>query len=427
MFKGTPKNPDIDKQFNQRGARFNGTTSLDRTNYYELVPASDENLKWAHRAGGRPHGQLLHREEGPRQRDDGGAKRVRAGREQPLPGADEAPAERRLRLAQLRQLDHRQPERHRERQDREPAGVLPHVLPARQRGAAGRGQVRRGQGDPVRREGFRRDPEAQAPAPGALDDGTDAGRREVLHGAAQGRHPGRGRRLQDSLQPACGFRPAGRRRLPAGRHADGQAAQGAGGNRQGGAGVLDAAWRCGSGAATLRRRGEGGRRVGAGARRTHPHCRGVPQDAGERAGSRALPQDGTEPDREAAGQPRVDRRAVVGIHRAGRLAAVFPRAGRPCQADAWEDRGSGQGVLPPRQPHRGAVRARGQPAARGDTGRAESCRRDEGLQGQGGYLGVRGLRSVAGEHRQAHQAQHDRRREDGACSRRRTAARPSTR
>ena len=46
MFKGTPKNPDIDKQFNKRGARVNGTTSLDRTNYYELVPASDENLKW---------------------------------------------------------------------------------------------------------------------------------------------------------------------------------------------------------------------------------------------------------------------------------------------------------------------------------------------------------------------------------------------
>ena len=30
-----------------RGAAWNGTTSLDRTNYYETVPASDENLKWA--------------------------------------------------------------------------------------------------------------------------------------------------------------------------------------------------------------------------------------------------------------------------------------------------------------------------------------------------------------------------------------------
>ncbi len=47
VFKGTPKNPDIDKQFNQRGARSNGSTWLDRTNYYELFQASDENLQWA--------------------------------------------------------------------------------------------------------------------------------------------------------------------------------------------------------------------------------------------------------------------------------------------------------------------------------------------------------------------------------------------
>jgi zinc protease len=30
-----------------RGAAWNGTTSEDRTNYYETVPATDENLKWA--------------------------------------------------------------------------------------------------------------------------------------------------------------------------------------------------------------------------------------------------------------------------------------------------------------------------------------------------------------------------------------------
>jgi len=47
MFKGTPKNPDIPKQFDQRGARFNGTTSFDRTNYFEIAQTSDANLKWA--------------------------------------------------------------------------------------------------------------------------------------------------------------------------------------------------------------------------------------------------------------------------------------------------------------------------------------------------------------------------------------------
>lgn len=47
MFKGTPTNAKITEEFNQRGMRMNGTTSLDRTNYYELFQASDDNLKWA--------------------------------------------------------------------------------------------------------------------------------------------------------------------------------------------------------------------------------------------------------------------------------------------------------------------------------------------------------------------------------------------
>jgi zinc protease len=47
LFKGSPKFPSIDKEFNARGARANGTTWLDRTNYYELLQASDDNLRWA--------------------------------------------------------------------------------------------------------------------------------------------------------------------------------------------------------------------------------------------------------------------------------------------------------------------------------------------------------------------------------------------
>ncbi|MEZ4985118.1 MAG: pitrilysin family protein [Saprospiraceae bacterium] len=47
VFKGTPNHPDIPKELNERGARFNGTTWYDRTNYYETVSASDENLRWA--------------------------------------------------------------------------------------------------------------------------------------------------------------------------------------------------------------------------------------------------------------------------------------------------------------------------------------------------------------------------------------------
>ncbi|MGE5615535.1 MAG: insulinase family protein, partial [Bacillota bacterium] len=47
MFKGTPKHPHIDQEFNRVGARSNGTTWLDRTNFFELFPASDANLEWA--------------------------------------------------------------------------------------------------------------------------------------------------------------------------------------------------------------------------------------------------------------------------------------------------------------------------------------------------------------------------------------------
>ncbi|MEQ1518880.1 MAG: pitrilysin family protein [Usitatibacteraceae bacterium] len=47
LFKGTPKNPGIDKEFNKRGMRINGSTWLDRTNYFELFQATDENLSWA--------------------------------------------------------------------------------------------------------------------------------------------------------------------------------------------------------------------------------------------------------------------------------------------------------------------------------------------------------------------------------------------
>ena len=47
LFKGTPDHPNVPKALNDRGARFNGTTWLDRTNYYETLPATDENLRFA--------------------------------------------------------------------------------------------------------------------------------------------------------------------------------------------------------------------------------------------------------------------------------------------------------------------------------------------------------------------------------------------
>ena len=47
IFKGTPKHPDMMKEFTARGMRWNGTTSLERTNYYEAFSSSADNLRFA--------------------------------------------------------------------------------------------------------------------------------------------------------------------------------------------------------------------------------------------------------------------------------------------------------------------------------------------------------------------------------------------
>src|SRR3954453_8840637 len=47
LFKETKGGRDVKKDLTDHGADFNGTTSYDRTNYYETVNASDENLRWA--------------------------------------------------------------------------------------------------------------------------------------------------------------------------------------------------------------------------------------------------------------------------------------------------------------------------------------------------------------------------------------------
>lgn len=47
VFKGTPKHPNIPQELTQHGARPNGSTSFDRTNYFETFAATDANLEWA--------------------------------------------------------------------------------------------------------------------------------------------------------------------------------------------------------------------------------------------------------------------------------------------------------------------------------------------------------------------------------------------
>jgi|CXWL01.1.fsa_nt_gi zinc protease len=47
LFKQCKKFVDIKKAIADKGAQANGTTWYDRTNYYEILSASDENLRWA--------------------------------------------------------------------------------------------------------------------------------------------------------------------------------------------------------------------------------------------------------------------------------------------------------------------------------------------------------------------------------------------
>ena len=47
VFKGTPKHADIPKELTAHGCRPNGSTSYDRTNYFETFAATDENIDWA--------------------------------------------------------------------------------------------------------------------------------------------------------------------------------------------------------------------------------------------------------------------------------------------------------------------------------------------------------------------------------------------
>lgn len=46
IFKGTPKNPNAWAEFTKRGLRANGSTWLDRTNYFASFNANDDNLRW---------------------------------------------------------------------------------------------------------------------------------------------------------------------------------------------------------------------------------------------------------------------------------------------------------------------------------------------------------------------------------------------
>src|ERR1700679_488187 len=47
LFLRSKDGKDIKKELTDHGAQFNGSTGWDRTNYFETMAASDENLHWA--------------------------------------------------------------------------------------------------------------------------------------------------------------------------------------------------------------------------------------------------------------------------------------------------------------------------------------------------------------------------------------------
>src|SRR5262245_25415371 len=47
LFKGTQRRSELMGELRAHGADFNGTTFYDRTNYFETMQATDENMRWA--------------------------------------------------------------------------------------------------------------------------------------------------------------------------------------------------------------------------------------------------------------------------------------------------------------------------------------------------------------------------------------------
>ena len=144
MFKGTPTR----RQHHDRARHSAAWTSTarpgyDRTNYFETFPRPTRTST-GRSARSRPHGQLLHRAQGPRQRDDGRAQRVRARREQPGRILIAAHDRDRVRWHNYGKDTIGARSDIEQRRHRPPAGVLPPLLPAGQRGAGRRRQVRSG-------------------------------------------------------------------------------------------------------------------------------------------------------------------------------------------------------------------------------------------------------------------------------------------
>ena len=219
--------------------------------------------------------------------------------------------------------------------DREPAGVLPHVLPARQRGAAGRRQVRREEGARAGRASTSAPipkPDAHAAAcsgPSSPRRTASASSRCAARATSRSwRSPTRCPRACTTIRDAVGFASFVLGHVPTGRlHKalveTGKAAQVFGlplNGRYPGLQLFGAVVKKGDPVEPVR---DELIKLVEGFGDNPPTAEEMERTEG------LVP----EPGREDARQPRVDRRADVGVHRARRLAALLPRARRRREGD----------------------------------------------------------------------------------------------
>ena len=234
VFKQTKGGRDVIKELTDHGANFNGTTSYDRTNYFETVTATDENLRWAigleadRMVNMRMEKALLDTEMTVVRNE------FEAGENNPAIILAAAGSGGGLHCPQLRQDHHRQPVRYRERAHRAAGGVLPQVLSARRRHSRDHREVRRIQSAGLGSGILRRHSASPARAREELHGGADPGWRAVRYAAPRGRQPGHHGGLSHSGRVAPrqrGFAGAGH---GPGRHALRPALQGPGGHQEGG-------------------------------------------------------------------------------------------------------------------------------------------------------------------------------------------------
>ena len=108
VFKGSPKHTNIPQELTEHGAQPNGTTSEDRTNYFETFQATDENLKWAlDLESDRMVNSFIKKEDFDKE-ILGGAQRIRGRREQSPRRHLPSHHGRRLHRSQLRPPGDRQ-------------------------------------------------------------------------------------------------------------------------------------------------------------------------------------------------------------------------------------------------------------------------------------------------------------------------------